>query len=221
MNAPVLLNEARLAEGVEWLAARDNELAAIAARHGVPPLWGRKPGFPTLLHIILEQQVSLASALAAFVRLKEIANPLTPERFLELDDATLKSVGFSRRKTAYGRGLARDLVQGALDLDALAQMADDDAHARLVALHGIGRWSANIYLLMALLRADVWPVGDLALAVAAQSVKQLPARPDDRALEALAEPWRPWRAVAARLLWSEYLARQAARKSPPAAMQKT
>ena len=171
------------------------------------------PGFPTLLHIILEQQVSLASARAAFVRLQEMATPLTPASFLALSDADLKAAGFSRQKTAYGRGLARDLVAGHLDLDALAQMSDADAHARLVALHGIGRWSANIYLLMGLLRQDVWPVGDLALLVAAQWAKRLEHRPDERAFEAMAEPWRPWRAVAARLLWSEYLARQAERKA--------
>lgn len=203
------LDAQRLAEGVEWLAGRDADLAAIVARRGVPPLWAREPGFPTLLHIILEQQVSLASARAAFVRLQEMANPLTPANFLALNDGELKTAGFSRQKAAYGRGLARDLLEGQLDLDALAQQSDADAHARLVALHGIGRWSANIYLLMALLRQDVWPVGDLALVVAAQWVKDLDARPDARAFEALAEPWRPWRAVAARLLWSEYLARQA------------
>lgn len=203
-----LLSEVTLAQGADELARRDADLAAILGRRGVPPLWAREPGFPTLVHIILEQQVSLASAMAAFTKLRAIANPLTPDAFLALDDATLKEAGFSRQKTAYARSLARDLQNGALDLGALEELDDADAHARLVALHGIGDWSASIYLLMALRRGDVWPTGDLALVVAMQIVKGLTKRPSREQMHELAEPWRPLRAVAARLLWSEYLARQ-------------
>lgn len=175
----------------------------------MPPEWFRAQGFPTLIHIILEQQVSLASANAAFTRLLALAapSPLTPERFLELDDAQLKGVGFSRQKTAYGRHLARAIVDGELDLEALGALEDASVKAELLKLKGIGEWTADIYLLRALRRPDAWPAKDLALMIAAQEVKRLPARPTHVKLETLAEPWRPHRAIAARLLWHYYLHR--------------
>ncbi len=207
------LDEETLREAALALAHQDARLAAVVERHGAPPLWAREPGFPTLLHIILEQQVSLASARAAFTRLLALASPLTPERFLELDDITLKIVGFSRQKTRYGRELAHAVLTGALDLNALADLDDDAVRAALTSVKGIGRWTSDIYLLMALGRPDVWPVGDLALAVSARSVlglDQLPANPE---LLQIAESWRPWRAVAARILWHGYLCERAARQT--------
>lgn len=201
----VTLNETTLAHGVNELVARDPDLAAVHTRLGVPPLWAREPGFPTLVHIILEQQVSLASARAAFDKLRAEVNPLTPDGLLALDDETLRRLGFSRQKTVYARYLANAIVTGTLDVDALVTLPDEEVRAQLVALKGIGPWSAEIYLLMALGRADAWPSGDLALQVAAQTIKGLPSRPDPVALNALAETWRPWRAVAARLLWHHYL----------------
>jgi DNA-3-methyladenine glycosylase II len=197
---------------VQELAALDPDLAAVHARLGVPPLWARAPGFPTLVHIILEQQVSLASAKAAFDKLCIEVDPLTPDGVLALDDETLKRVGFSRQKTVYVRYLANAIVTGALDVDALAMLPDDEVRTQLIALKGIGPWSAEIYLLMALCRADAWPAGDLALQVAAQAIKGLPARPDPVLLHELAEQWRPWRAVAARLLWHHYLSKPPAGK---------
>lgn len=199
------LTEEMLIEAVGILAARDADLARIAERYGPPPLWGREPGFPTLIQIILEQQVSLASARAAFNRLLQAASPLTPESFLALDDAALKDAGFSRQKAAYGRHLAQAIVDGRFDPEALAELDDARVREELVELKGIGHWSADIYLLMALRRPDAWPAKDLALAVAVQEVKRLPGRPNPAELEAAAEGWRPWRAVAARLLWSHYL----------------
>jgi DNA-3-methyladenine glycosylase II len=168
-------------------------------------MWGREPGFPTLVHIILEQQVSLASARAAYDRLLLAASPLTPERFLQLDDARLRAIGFSRQKAAYGRHLARAILDGRLDLVALEAMDDEAARSALTEIKGIGPWTANIYLLMALRRPDIWPSGDLALAVAVQMVKRLDARPTPDEMEAYGEHWRPWRAAAARLLWHYYL----------------
>jgi DNA-3-methyladenine glycosylase II len=168
-------------------------------------MWGREPGFSTLLHIILEQQVSLASARAAHNKLLEIASPLTPGGFLELDDATLKAAGFSRQKTSYARELANSLVEGRLDLDALRESDDDTVRSELLKIKGIGRWTADIYLLMVLRRPDIWPSGDLALAVAAHSVKRLRSRPTPQEMNAIGEAWRPWRAVAARILWHYYL----------------
>lgn len=192
-------------QGLQELAGREAYFARILAQYGPPPLWDRPPGFPTLLKIILEQQVSLASAAAAFRKVQEIANPLTPQRFLELDDQQLKTAGFSRQKTAYGRILARAILGGELDLDALAAMPPENARAALVRLKGIGRWTADIYLLMALLHADIWPSGDLALAKAVQQVLALPATPGYAELDEMAQAWSPWRAVAARLFWYHYL----------------
>jgi DNA-3-methyladenine glycosylase II len=199
------LTQETLAAAVRELAGRDERLARIVADLGPPPLWSRRPGFPTLIHIILEQQVSLASAKAAYDRLLAIATPLTPARFLGLDDATLKAVGFSRQKVRYGRELARAIEDGRLDLAGLSTMDDDAARAELVKVIGIGRWTADIYLLMALGRPDVWPVGDLALATAARDVLDLPTAPPPAELAAIGEAWRPWRAVAARILWHHYL----------------
>ena len=207
------LSEADLPAAVAVLAARDPGLAAIAARYGTPPLWAREPGFPTLVHLILEQQVSLASARAAFDRLLAVAHPLTPGRFLDLDDAALLAIGFSRQKTRYARALARAVAAGDLDLDALADVDDAEVDRRLTALPGIGPWTATIYRLMVLLRPDAWPVGDIALAQALAEVRALPARPTQDELHAAAETWRPWRAVAARLLWHHYLSVRAERRA--------
>ncbi len=205
MVRPMRLTRQTLAGAVEFLVQRDPDLAAVVQRHGPPPLWARRPGFGTLLHIILEQQVSLASARAAYRKLNATAHPLTPASYLALDDATLKSVGFSRQKAAYGRGLALALAGGELDLVALNRADDDGVRAALTRVKGIGPWSAEIYLLMVLRRPDVWPTGDLALALAAQRVKRTATRPGPAELEAMGEAWRPWRAAAARLLWHDYL----------------
>jgi DNA-3-methyladenine glycosylase II len=204
-----MLDERSLARGLRYLAARDPDLALIHARLGTPPLWLRAPGFPTLVHIILEQQVSLASARAAYERLCALVVPLTPRRFLALDDATLKTVGFSRQKIAYVRHLARAINTREFDPAALARMPDETARAELIKLKGIGAWTADVYLLMGLGRPDAWPAGDLGLAVAAQRVKGLNARPTPAELETMSSAWRPWRAVAARLLWHFYLSRVA------------
>jgi DNA-3-methyladenine glycosylase II len=194
---------------LRYLAARDEDLARILAEFGAPPEWFRAPGFPTLIHIILEQQVSLASANAAFTRLLALASPLTPARFLELNDAELKGAGFSRQKTTYGRHLAQSILNGELNLEAFVEMEDAEVKAELLKVKGIGAWTADIYLLRALRRPDAWPAGDLALMIAAQEVKRLVSRPTPSELETLAEPWRPHRAAAARLLWHHYLRRQA------------
>jgi DNA-3-methyladenine glycosylase II len=199
------LTEDSLAAGVAVLVERDPDLAGVVERFGSPPLWDRRPGFPTLLKTVLEQQVSLASAAAAYGRLLEIVDSLTPEAFLALDDLTLRQVGFSRQKAHYGRVLAHALLEGSLDLEALEDLDDREARAALTSLKGIGPWTADTYLLMALLRPDVWPAGDIALQAAVQDLKGLPARPTNDEMIDLAEVWRPWRAVAARILWFHYL----------------
>src|SRR5262245_7829722 len=201
------LSQRSLLRGVSDLTARDPDLAAVVARHGPPPLWGRQPGFATLVRIILEQQVSLASARSAYGRLHLELGRVTPDAVASAGDARLRSAGLTRQKAAYCGALARAIVEGRLDLSALARRDDDAVAAALQEHPGIGPWTTDIYLLMALRRPDVWPRGDLALAKAAQTVKRLRRLPDPGRLAALAERWAPWRAVAARILWHEYLSR--------------
>jgi DNA-3-methyladenine glycosylase II len=201
----LFLNDDALNRAVRSLSRRDGDLRSVVKKFGPPPMWARESGFSTLLHIILEQQVSLASAKAAHAKLLELTSPLTPPRFLELDDATLKAVGFSRQKTHYGRELARSIVEGLLDLDALSFEDDATVRSELIKIKGIGRWTADIYLLMVLRRPDIWPTGDLALAVAAQRLKRMRTRPTQEDLDKMSEAWKPWRAVAARILWHYYL----------------
>jgi len=203
-----MLDEMAFQSGIRELTVRDADLARVIEAYGAPPLWVREPGFPSLVYIILEQQVSLASARAAFQRLRAAASPLTPTRFLKLSDTQLKQIGFSRQKTLYTRLLAESLVKRHLDLNDLHDLSDDAARKFLIALKGIGTWTADIYLLSALRRPDIWPIGDLALAVAVQEVKRLRSRPSPERLESLSQLWRPYRAVAARLFWHAYLSKR-------------
>ncbi|MFH7027924.1 MAG: DNA-3-methyladenine glycosylase family protein [Heteroscytonema crispum UTEX LB 1556] len=205
MPVSEILTEASFACGLSVLASRDRDLSKILDTLGKPPFWVREPGFATLIHIILEQQVSLASASSVFTRLQAIISPVTPEKFLQLDDSQLKRIGFSRQKTVYGRSLAQAIITGQLDLAALGTMDDEHVRATLKKLKGIGDWTVDIYLLMALRRPDSYPKGDLGLILAVQKVKNLENRPKPEELVEIAEIWRPWRAVATRLLWHYYL----------------
>ena len=204
----MILTEKSLALAARELAARDEMLAQIHAAHGDPPLWRRAPGFQTLVHIILEQQVSLKSAKAMLVRLEAAIQPFAPERFIELGDAYLRGLGVTRQKSAYVLDLSASIVKGDLSFTKLARMSDEEARMVLTRVKGIGSWSADVYLLMAMRRADIWPAGDLALAVAMKELKGLGKRPGPEELERIAERWRPHRAVAARMLWQYYLGRQ-------------
>jgi len=209
---PPSLDDRGLLRAVELLGNTDPALREVVARFGPPPMWAREPGFPTLVHLILEQQVSLASARAAFDRLRLTADPLTPDAFLELDDGQLLTIGFSRQKARYARALATAVRDGSLDLGGLPRLDDDGVDAALTALPGIGPWTATIYRLMVLLRPDAWPVHDIALAQAVAEIRGLPARPTADEMLGIAERWRPWRAVAARILWHHYLSIRAARR---------
>jgi DNA-3-methyladenine glycosylase II len=202
---PTTLDETSLAAATQELAERDDKLAFSLQRYGPPPLWERPPGFATLVHIILEQQVSLSSAWAAFRNLEQYLGAVKPENFLSLDDATLKTIGFSRQKTRYCRLLAEALDANEFDLKRLENLPDEEVCAALTQFTGIGVWTANIYLLMALLRPDVWPKGDLALVVAWQDLSGASVRPTQDELEKHAARWQPYRSVAARLLWNHYL----------------
>ncbi len=203
-KVPPSLTKVRLLDGVTELCRRDPDLHKIVATIGPPPMWVRKQGFATLVYIILEQQVSIASAKATYGRLIDAMETPTPRKFLGLGDVELRSIGFSRQKMRYCRSLAESISAGELDLSALRHMHDDAVHTKLTSLKGIGPWSADVYLLTALRRPDIWPSADIALAAAAQRVKRLRSRPTVAKLEVLGRRWRPWRSVAARLLWHHY-----------------
>lgn len=200
-----IVDEEALLEGVEWLSRKDPDLKEVIDRYGPPPLWGREPGFPSLVMIILEQQVSLASARSTFNKLIEKVGELNPSTLLSLSDVELREVGFSRQKTRYCRVLAQSILDGETDLDGLELLSDEEVRKRLVSLTGIGDWTAGIYLLMVLRRPDIWPRGDLALNKAMKEVKKLELVPDNDQADKIAENWSPWRSVAARILWHHYL----------------
>jgi DNA-3-methyladenine glycosylase II len=201
------LSATSLAGAAKELAGRDKDLAFILKRCGPPPLWARRPGFPTLVKIILEQQVSLASAASIFARLKKNVVPFHEARMIELGEAHLKSQGLTRQKTAYCLHLAQSVHDKRLNFSRLGRMSDAEAKAVLMGVKGIGPWSADIYLLMALGRPDIWPASDLALAIAITKLKQLETRPNSNQLSEMAQAWRPFRSVAARMLWQYYLAK--------------
>lgn len=199
------LDAARLSAALDELAARDPDLAAALARLGYPAPRAREPGFATLLRIVTAQQVSTASAAAIWRKLEILAGgEVTAERFLALDDAALRAAGFSARKAEYGRGLARAVLGGGLDLESLLHLEEEAAVARITALKGFGRWSAEIYLLFALGRTDAFPADDLAVQIAFQRLKRLEARPKGKEMRRLAEVWRPFRGAGAIFLWHYY-----------------
>lgn len=203
-----------LLRAVSELSRCDDDLATVVRRFGPPPMWSRGPGFATLVRIMLEQQVSLASAAAAYERLKCAVGRVTAERVAGFSVLQLQDHGLTRQKAGYCHNLAQLTLTGGLDLRGIQHADDATARRALLKVQGIGPWSADIYLLMALGRPDVWPDGDLALAEAARQVKRLRARPTGDQLRRLAATWRPWRSVAARILWHHYLCNR--RTMPPA-----
>jgi DNA-3-methyladenine glycosylase II len=212
-TAKVILNEQFFARAAHKLSESDADLSGVIEAYGLPPLWTREPGFPTLVYIILEQQVSLASARALYQRLQGVVKPFTPGRFLKLTEAEMRRLGFSRQKTHYTRLLAEAIHRKRFALHKLHELEDELAREQLMTLKGIGNWTADIYLLSALRRPDIWPNGDLALATAVQEVKRLRKRPSPETLEIMSAPWRPWRAVAARLFWHAYLCKRGQRSA--------
>ena len=202
-DKPTRLTRERLEIAAAALASRDPHLAAIHHTHGPPPMWARRPGFLTLLRIILEQQVSLVSARAMFERLKSNIEPFNASGFIEAGEASLRSLGVTRQKAHYCVEAAQAFTNG--DLRQLARLNDAEAHAALLRIKGVGPWTANIYLLMALRRPDIWPDGDIALATALGRLRKMYSRPSFTELAKIAEGWRPYRSVAARMLWQYYL----------------
>lgn len=199
MVGRIILTEACVAEGAAWLAAREPRFAAALGLTGPLPLRRRADGFAALLDAIVSQQVSVASADAIWARLE--AAGLTDQGAMAMaSDAALRTVGLSRQKARYGRALAH----AEIDFDALRGVPDADVVTTLVKVPGIGLWTAEIYAMFALGRADVFAPGDLALQESVRALFALEARPDERVLRKMAEAWSPWRAVAARILWAYY-----------------
>lgn len=199
------MDPAVFAQGVSGLTAVDPHLADLHRRNGDPPRWSRPSTFATMVLFVLEQQVSLASAKAAFVRLHEAIGPIEPASFLRIDDDRLRTIGFSRQKASYCRGLASQILSGTVDLVGLHTLGDDEARAVLTSIRGVGRWTADIYLLFVLGRPDAWPSGDRALYVSMAAALGLDGVPEPQEADRLAESWRPWRGIAAFLLWHDYL----------------
>ncbi len=205
---PPRLDEKVQPQAIRALIRVEPLFATVVESHGPPPLWQREESFGSLIQIILEQQVSLASARAAYDRLTAVLIKVTPDTLLALSDSQLKEIGFSRQKTSYARNLASALKDKELDLVHLRTLSDDQVRASLTKIKGIGIWTANIYLLMAMQRPDIWPHGDIALAASYQQLKRLPQRPDSEEMVKISQAWTPYRSVGARLLWHYYLSRK-------------
>ena len=199
------INDETLRMGVDVLAERDSDLYRIRDRLGYPPLWAREPGVASLVHIILEQQVSIKAAATMFQRLASHLGSVTPELVQKAGESELRQVGLTRQKARYCVELANRVASGALELLKLDTLDDAQGRSHLLDIPGLGPWTVDVYYMMALRRANVWPQGDLALASALQDIKQLEARPTRDEQLVFAEQWKPWRAVAARMLWMHYL----------------
>jgi len=187
------------------LAQTDADLAAIINAHGYPPMWSRPNAFETLVHIILEQQVSLASALSALNKLRERVQEITPARVLLLTDEEFRACYCSRQKTEYIKYLAEAILSRQLNLAHFDEMPDEEIRVQLVALKGIGNWTADVYLMFVLQRTDIFPIGDLAAVNALKRIKRLPVNITKEELIAIAAQWQPYRTVATMLLWHFYL----------------
>jgi len=204
MAKPHRISSAKqLEQALSELQAADRRLAALLARSARPKFVPRRRhGFEALMEIVVSQQLSAAAADTIFGRLKQKVTPFAPAAVLAADAATLRACGLSAPKQRHMKAIAAAVLDGSLDLDRIRRMADEEAHAHLTAVKGIGPWTADIYLMSSLGRADIWPVGDVSLQAAVARALNLRKRPDEKAMERLSRNWKPWRTVAARLLWT-------------------
>ena len=187
------------------LIKKDKDLRRIIKEHGYPPMWIRPNTFQSLILSILEQQVSLASAYAAYKKLKERIGYVTPQKILSLSDKELRNCYFSRQKIVYARELANTIVSGKINLRKLALLSDDEIRIQMIEIKGIGHWTIDVYLMHALQRTDLFPLGDIALVNSLKEVKQLPKDISKEEMLAIAEPWRPYRTIASMILWHDYI----------------
>lgn len=205
-------NTSNFHEMCDFLANCDQDLKLIIENHGYPPMWNRENTFETLVHIILEQQVSLASALAALHKLKEKITEITPENILSLKDAEMRECYVSRQKNTYIKGLANSMLEGKINLEKFQKMSDEKIRETLISLKGIGNWTIDIYLMLALQRTDVFPIGDLAAVNALKKIKRLPPKISREEIIKISEEWKPLRSVATMILWHYYLSDSASKK---------
>ncbi|WP_394667052.1 DNA-3-methyladenine glycosylase family protein [uncultured Chryseobacterium sp.] len=213
MNDEILtFNTSNFHEMCDLLANCDQDLKSIIENHGYPPMWNRENTFETLVHIILEQQVSLASALAALHKLKGKITEITPENILSLTDAEMRECYVSRQKNMYIKGLANSMLEGKINLEKFQEMSDEKIRETLISLKGIGNWTIDIYLMLALQRTDVFPIGDLAAVNALKKIKRLPPKISREEIITISEEWKPLRTVATMLLWHYYLSDSASKK---------
>lgn len=196
------------------LAKKDAQLKAIITQYGYPPFWSRPATFASLILFILEQQVSLASAKAAFDKLQSTIGKVTPQKILQLSDAELKACYFSRQKNVYARCLAEAIISKQVNLKRLSTASNDEVRNILIQVKGIGNWTVDVYLMMVLQRCDLFPGGDIALINSAKEVLQLPPQSTKEAVLAIAEKWAPYRTIAAFLLWHAYLCKRKKQSSP-------
>jgi DNA-3-methyladenine glycosylase II len=198
-------NEDNFISLCDKLIRKDKHLKAVIKQYGYPPLWGRVPSFATLIHIILEQQVSLASAKAAFLKLEAKIGHITPEKVLTLTDEELKACYFSRQKTIYARHLANVMVNGEWSMEELIHFGDEKLRYEMKKIKGIGDWSVDVFMMMALHRCDCFPTGDIALMKSIKEVKGLDMHTDKETILKIADSWRPYRTIAAFILWHAYI----------------
>ena len=203
-----VFNETTLVTICNRLAKKDDAIKSIIEQYGYPPFWNRRASFETLVHIILEQQVSLASAKAALMQLKEKIGSVTPQKILLLSDAALKTCYFSRQKIVYTRCLAQAVIDGEITISKLENLPDEEIRAALTKIKGIGNWTVDVFLMMVLHRTDLFPTGDIALMNSVKHIKQLPSHTSKESILELAEQWRPYKTVAAFIFWYAYIKRR-------------
>ncbi len=191
-------------KGLKALIHKDADMARAYKLVGAPASRKRAPGLPSLLRILVNQQVSVHAGRAIWARLEAGLGRVSVKTVLCASEADLRSFGLSAAKTRYARALAKAMSEGSLDLKGLERLSDDDVRTELTKVLGLGKWSADIYLMFALGRPDIWPIGDLALAVAAERLLGLKTRPGTKEMEAIGEEWKPWRTDAAVMLWHFY-----------------
>ena len=208
MSAIITFDQDNFIPVCDVLAAKDADLASVINTFGYPHFWHRPANFETLIHIILEQQVSLASARAAMMKLQSRIVMITPDNLLKLTDDELKQCYFSRQKIIYARHLATVILSGQLNLDALPLMHNSAVRTALLQVKGIGNWTADVYLMMVLQRPDILPLGDIALIKSIKEVKHLPGNITKTEIAAIASAWQPWQTIASFILWHAYLCKR-------------
>lgn len=193
------------------LARRDAELAGIIREHGYPPMWTRPNTFQTLVLTILEQQVSLAAAYAAFRKLREKTGYVTPAKLLQLTDEEMRACYFTRQKMGYARGLATAVQSGQIKLRKMSVLPDAEVRERMIVLKGIGHWTIDVYLMHALQRTDLFPLGDIALVNSLKETKNLKKDVSREKMLKIADAWRPYRTIASMILWHAYIRKRGIR----------